>query len=241
MCGRFNLAGLSWAEIHALLSEGRAPAGWDEGRDVQAIPQSYNVAPTQEVPLVRFLHRQPGADDRELICGFARWGLVPRWFRKPLKEWKATTINARVETIAEAPSFRDAYRSGRCLVPMAGYYEWSTRTTKKQPYYIRPAGNEPSFFVLGLWTDAALPDFKGQTVAILTEEAQGEVATIHDRQPVIVDAEGAKMWLDGIPIEDVPRQRTEKRKMHKVSNAVNGWKPQGPELILPTGDDVDLN
>lgn len=233
MCGRFNLAGLSWAEVHALLSEGKAPAGWNDGRDVQAIPQSYNVAPTQDVPMVRFLHRHKGEPGGDLLPGFARWGLIPRWFRKPLKEWKATTINARVETVAEAPTFRDAYKSSRCLIPMAGYYEWSTRTTKKQAYYVKPAGNEPGFFGLGLWSEAALPDFKGQTVAILTEEAQGQVAAIHDRQPVIVDAEGAKRWLDGEAIETIPRRPPEKRTMHKVSKAVNSWKPQGPDLIRP--------
>ena len=146
---------------------------------------------------------------------------------------QATTINARVETVAESPSFRDAYRSGRCLIPMAGYYEWSTRTTKKQAYYVKPAGNEPGFFGLGLRSEAALPDFKGQTVAILTEEAQGDIAAIHDRQPVIVDAEGAKRWLDGEAIETIPRQPPEKRTMHKVSKAVSSWKPQGPDLIRP--------
>jgi len=169
--------------------------------------------------------------------GFGRWGLVPRWFKKPLKEWKATTINARIETVAEAPSFRDAYKTGRCLIPMAGYYEWSTRTAKKQAYYVKPAGNEPGFFALGLWTDAKLPDFAGQTVAILTEEAQGQVATIHDRQPIIVDAEGAKRWLDGEAVESIPRQPPDKRTMHKVGKAVNSWKPQGPDLIRP--DDSD--
>lgn len=233
MCGRFNLAGLSWAEVHALLSEGRLPAGWEEGSDLQAIPQSYNVAPTQDVPLVRFLHRHKGEPGGDLMPGIARWGLIPRWFGKALKDWRATTINARIETVAEAPSFREAYRTGRCLIPMAGYYEWSTRTARKLAYYVKPAGNEPGFFGLGLWTDVGLPDFNGRTVAILTEEAEGEIAALHDRQPVIVDAEGAKRWLGGEAIENIPRQPAEKRKMHKVGKAVNSWKSQGPGLIYP--------
>ena len=182
---------------------------------------------------MRVLHRYKGDPGGDLLPGFARWGLVPRWFRKPFKEWKATTINARIETVAEAPSFRDAYRTGRCLIPMAGYYEWSTLTAKKQAYYVKPGGNEPGFFGLGLWTEVALPDFNGQTVAILTEEAQGEISTIHDRQPVIVDAEGAKRWLDGEAIETIPRQPPEKRVVYKVGKAVNSWKPQGPDLIRP--------
>lgn len=232
MCGRFNLAGLSWAEIHALMTTGKTPAGWEEGRDVQAIPTSYNVAPTQEVPLVRFLHRRPG-ERGELTPGFARWGLIPRWFNKSLGEWKASTINARVETVSEAPSFRDAYRSGRCIVPMAGYYEWATRTGKKEAYYVSPAGNEPGLLVLGLWTEVSLPDHRGQTVAILTEEAEGDMATIHDRQPIIVDAEGAMQWLDGEPVETISRQPPAKRRIQKVGKAVNSWRSQGPDLIKP--------
>lgn len=232
MCGRFNLAGLSWAEIQALMTAGTMPEDWAEARDVPAVPIAYNVAPTQPVPLLRFLHRPAGARG-ELVPGFARWGLIPEWFKKPIGEWKATTINARVETVAEAPSFRDAYRTGRCIVPMAGYYEWASRTDKKAGYYIHPAGNEPGLLVLGLWTEASLPDFKGETVAIVTEAAEGEVATIHDRQPIIVEAEGARMWLDGAPVETIPRPPASKRRMHRVGKAVNSWRSQGPDLIRP--------
>jgi putative SOS response-associated peptidase YedK len=190
MCGRFNLAGLSWKEVWQLMSDGTPPAGWEEGRDVQSIPQRYNTAPTQKVPLVRLLRDENG----QLKPAMARWGLIPHWFRKGVKEWKATTINARVETVATAPSFRDAYRSGRCIVPMAGYYEWATRQDAKQPYYVKSGGNAP-LLICALWTRVTLPDYEGLTCAILTEEARGDLAVIHDRQPVIVDAEGAKAWL----------------------------------------------
>jgi putative SOS response-associated peptidase YedK len=120
MCGRFNLAGLTWTELWHLLSGGEPPAGWDEGRDVQPIPQRFNTAPTQSVPLVR------SSRDGVMSPAMARWGLIPRWFKKPLKEWKANTINARIETVAEAPSYREAYVSGRCIVPMSGYFEWAS-------------------------------------------------------------------------------------------------------------------
>lgn len=233
MCGRFTLADLTWREVHDLM-RGIRPAKWveEELAGVREISSRYNVAPSQDVPMVRITRREDG----ELVPGWARWGLIPRWFKKPLKEWKASTINARAETVAEAPSFRDAYRSptGRCIIPMSGYYEWSTLTPQKEAYYVSPASNEPGFLTLGLWTEVALPDWSGATVTMLTEAATGQVATIHDRQPIIVDDEGARRWLDGEPLETIPRQPPEKRRMHKVGRAVNSWKSQGPDLIRPS-------
>lgn len=229
MCGRYNLSGLSWQELWHLMALGTPPAGWIDGRDVQSIPQRFNVAPTHQVPLVRLLKREEG----EITPAMARWGLIPRWFRKGVKEWKASTINARVETVAEAPSYRDAYKTGRCIAPMAGYYEWSTRTATKQGHYIKPSGNEPALLVLGLWTEVRLPDYEGLTCAILTEAAQGEVASIHDRQPVIVDRDGARLWLDGAPVEDIPRLPTKQLVMHKVGPAVGNVRNEGPDLITP--------
>jgi len=214
------------------MAEGTLPPGWDDGRDVQAIPQRFNAAPTQDVPLVRLLKREDG----EIVPALARWGLIPRWFKKSVKEWRASTINARAETVAEAPSFRDAYKTARCIVPMAGYYEWSTLDGKKQPHYVKPSGNQPALLVCGLWTEVTLPDFNGLTCAILTEEAQGEIANIHDRQPVIVDREGARAWLDGVPIEHVPRLPTAQLVMHTVGRKVNSWRAEGPDLIQPEGD-----
>jgi putative SOS response-associated peptidase YedK len=233
MCGRYNLAGLTWTELWHLMSAGPVPAGWNDGRDVQSIQQSYNVAPTQIVPLIRLLKKEGGV----ISPAMARWGLIPAWFRKGLKEWKANTINARVETVAGSPSFRAAYMSGRCIVPMAGYYEWSTRTKPKQAHYLHQGGNEPALLVLGLWTGVSLPDYEGLTCAILTEPAEGAVAGIHDRQPVIVDREGARLWLEGRPIADIPRLPTSQIVMQTVGNAVNSWRAQGPDLILPQGGD----
>jgi putative SOS response-associated peptidase YedK len=236
MCGRYNLAGLTWKELWRLMSRGEPPEGWDDGRDVQAIPQRFNTAPTQQVPVVRIVRR--GDDD--IHPAMARWGLIPRWFRKHLKEWKANTINARIETVAEAPSYREAYQSGRCIVPMSGYYEWASLSDDpKQPYYIQPKGNTPALLICGLWSEATLPDFTGLTCAILTEPARDELAMIHDRQPVIVDAEGARAWLDGAPIEAVPRLPTARLTMHKVSKRVNDWRAEDPGLIVPDDPATD--
>lgn len=232
MCGRYNLGELTWAEVRNLML-GIRPAKWDEAEAaaVAAITDRYNVAPTQQVPLVRITRREDG----ELVPAWARWGLVPRWWRKTLKEWRANTINARVETVAESPSFRDAYRNptSRCVIPMAGYYEWSTLTGTKEAFYIQPSGNEGGLLALGLWSEVQLPDWSGQTVTMLTEAADGEVSKIHDRQPVFVDGEGAQRWLDGEPLESILRQPPERRRMHKVGAAVNNWRSQGPDLIRP--------
>ena len=226
MCGRFTLDNLTWGAVRELMG---ADSGGDLDEDIAAITDRYNVAPSQPVPLVRFA-------EGEQIPGWARWGLIPHWFRKPLKEWKATTINARVETVATAPTYRDAYRNGRCIIPMSGYYEWSTLTGQKEAFYVHPSGNEAGFLTLGLWTDVELPDWQGETVTMLTEPAEGMIAAIHDRQPIIVDADAATAWLKGGGVEDIPRQPPSKRAMHKVSPAVNTWKSQGPDLIRPVED-----
>jgi putative SOS response-associated peptidase YedK len=231
MCGRFNLAGLSWSELWHLMNDGTPPPGWDASRNVQ-IPQSYNIAPTQDVPFVRLLRDKAG----ELTGELARWGLIPNWFKKPIKEWKANTINARVESAAEAPSYRDAYRNGRCIVPMKGYYEWSTLTATKRAYYIQHS-SEAGLLVAGLWSEVRLPDFTGATCAILTEEATDQLATIHDRKPVLLSREAARMWLDGRAIEDIPRLPVDQLTMKRVSGKVGSWKAQGPDLIKPVEED----
>jgi putative SOS response-associated peptidase YedK len=81
-----------------------------------------------------------------------RWGLVPSWSPKPLKELKAANFNARAETVAEKPFFRDAFRRTRCLIPASGYYEWQNIATGKQPWYFTRADGEPMTFA-GLWDE----------------------------------------------------------------------------------------
>lgn len=146
MCGRYNLGELTWAELRGLMV-GIRPESWAAEEEREPIPDRYNVPPTTQVPVIRIL--KP-SDDGALEPRMARWGLIPVWHKKPLKEWKAATINARVETVDTAPAFRDSYRSRRCLVPMAGYYEWRTIGGAKVPYYISPSGNEPAFLCAGL-------------------------------------------------------------------------------------------
>lgn len=238
MCGRYTLNELTWREIHDLMAYGKRPQRWiDEenaARAASPIRPSYNVAPTHQVPIVKILLK--GGDDLE--PAHARWGLIPGWFRRPIREWKASTINARVETVAEAPSFRDAYKTRRCVMPMAGYYEWSTLKSPKRPFYVSPSGNEAGLMALGLWSDVQIPDYTGLTCTMLTEPAVGRVAELHDRQPVLVDAEGAQMWLDGALIEEIPRLDPAKLKIVRVAKDVGKVSINEPWLINPVSDDA---
>ncbi|MBZ4021370.1 hypothetical protein CKO11_02695 [Rhodobacter sp. TJ_12] len=230
MCGRGNHAGLTWAELVGWM-RGLTPAQVEIG-------QYYNVPPTAQVPII-------GRGRAPLGGAFARWGLVPRWHQGPLADWKAATFNARIETMARAPSFREAVTNGRCVVPFAGYYEWSgaeglAKTGAatggrgpKQPYYIHPAGNAPALLMAGLYTTVRLPDFTGPTCAVITEPARAPFDAIHHRMPVLLDPEAATDWLDGRAPEDLPRLPMQKLAWHKVGPAVGAVTNEGPELIAP--------
>src|SRR5579864_864368 len=137
MCGRFTNK-LTWAEIVALyrLTMDRPPHN---------MPPSYNICPTDPVDVVT----EEGGKR-----GFKRmrWGLVPRWWSKPLRELRAATFNARAETVAEKPFFRDAFTRTRCLIPASGYYEWQELLDGKQPWYFTRADGQPLTFA-GLWDE----------------------------------------------------------------------------------------
>ena len=118
MCGRFTTK-TTWAELVALyrLTMDAPPHN---------MPPRYNICPTDPVDVVREIDGK-----RELSQ--MRWGLVPRWWSKPLKELRAATFNARAETVEAKPFFRDAFKRNRCLIPMSGYYEWQNTKRRKQP------------------------------------------------------------------------------------------------------------
>ncbi|MFA6047014.1 MAG: SOS response-associated peptidase [Phycisphaerales bacterium] len=178
MCGRFTNV-LTWGELVKLY---RLTAD----RPALNLPARYNIAPTQDIPIVRL----DGAGGRELVM--ARWGLVPRWAEDIKIGYKL--INARAETVDEKPSFKDAFRRRRCLIPATGYFEWKTTATGKQPYLFAPAeGGAWSF--AGLWERN---DRAGQAVescTIIVGPANDLAREIHDRMPVILDAAEHETWL----------------------------------------------
>ncbi|MBU2582195.1 MAG: SOS response-associated peptidase [Alphaproteobacteria bacterium] len=154
-------------------------------------PPRYNIAPTQPVAIVRNSH----GGQRELAL--VRWGLIPSWAKEPQKF--TTLINARSETAGAKPSFRASMRHRRCIVPADGFYEWTGKPGNKQPHMISKKSGEIMGFA-GLWEHWLGADGSEiETMAILTTEANGDMAPIHDRMPVILGPEAFDVWLDCKP------------------------------------------
>jgi len=181
MCGRYSLKtpAETLAE-HFRLAQ--APA----------VSPRFNIAPSQPIAIVR-IHAPQG--DRE--CVQVRWGLLPSWAKDPAMGDRL--INARAETVAEKPAFREALARSRCLVPADGYYEWQRQDGKgqrKQPFYIRLRDGRPFAFA-GLWERWTGPDGTAvETCAILTTEPNASLRAIHDRMPVILAPNEYDQWLD---------------------------------------------
>jgi putative SOS response-associated peptidase YedK len=150
-------------------------------------PPRYNVAPTDPIPVVRI---DPRDGVRELAL--MRWGLVPSWMKeKP----KAPHINARAETVATAPMFREAFARRRCLIPATGFYEWETRADGKQPWrFVMDDG--AAFAFAGVWEYAKIGGEALLSATIVVCPANTLVAAVHDRMPVILPRENYDPWLD---------------------------------------------
>ncbi len=149
----------------------------------------YNVAPMQPVPVIRQHPKEPA---REL--SLMRWGLIPHWAKTP--STAASTINARSETAGIKPAFRDALKYRRCLIPADGFYEWAKTVKGKQPYCFEVNGGE-LFAFAGIWD--RWRDAGGklvETCSILTTAPNAVTSAVHDRMPVILDADSYDLWLD---------------------------------------------
>jgi len=184
MCSRYFLD----ADGNIIAYTFRVPA-------VPAVRKRFNIAPTQQAPVVR-IGREGG---REIAM--LRWGLVPFW-AKDLKVG-TTMINARSEGIEAKPAFREPIRSRRCIVPATGFFEWQgERPGRKQPYAIT-VPELPLFAFAGLWERwrASKDDEPVETFAIVTTDANETVARVHDRMPVILPMDAVDTWLTGPPDE----------------------------------------
>lgn len=162
-------------------------------------PPSWNIAPTQPGLVLR---RNPQTGARHLDV--LRWGLVPRWSRDATGGAKC--INARGETLAEKPSFREAFRKRRCLVPMDGFYEWAQDVLPKQPFAVALRSGAP-MAMAGLWEGWQQPDGDWlKTYCIITCAAAGRQALLHPRMPVLLPKEKWEAWLaEAPPNEDLLR------------------------------------
>jgi putative SOS response-associated peptidase YedK len=184
MCGRFTVK-MTWAEIVALykLTLDRPPHN---------LQPRYNVCPTDPIDVVT---EHDGK--RDLIR--MRWGLVPRWWSKPLKELRAPTFNARAETVETKPFFRDAFERTRCLIPISGYYEWQNTPGGKQPWYFTARDGSPIITAAGLWDewkDRATGE-RLKSCAMIITEPNDMAAQIHDRMPAFLTEAQFRPWLSG--------------------------------------------
>jgi putative SOS response-associated peptidase YedK len=182
MCGRFTRK-YTWRELWELYHL-TSPAANLEPR--------YNVCPTTDIDTVIMRHG-------ERVLAPMRWGLVPAWWSKPLKELRAATFNARAETAAEKPFFREAFRRGRCLIPVSGYYEWEDTPAGKQPHYFTARDGSPILTMAGLWDEWIDVESKTplRSCCMIITEANAFVGEVHDRMPVLLQREHFDAWLSG--------------------------------------------
>jgi putative SOS response-associated peptidase YedK len=183
MCGRFTNR-LTWREIVALyrLSVPATPE--------RNLPARYNICPTDTIDAV--VERE---GRREMVP--MRWGLVPSWWKKKAKEAPAT-FNARAESVAEKPMFRDAFKRSRCLIPASGYYEWQNTPTGKQPHYYTASDGSP-LTIAGLWDEWKEIE-TGQPLmscTMIITNANELASKIHDRMPVLLQPKDFDGWLAG--------------------------------------------
>src|SRR3984893_17030909 len=185
MCGRATYK-LTWEEIVALYQltlDFPAPHNFRP---------RFNVCPTTTIDAIV-------AEDGERELIRARWGLIPGWWSKPLKELKLATFNARAETVAEKPMFRSAFKRKRCLIPVSGYYEWQDTPGGKQPWYFTAREGAPALTIAGLWDEwtdkETLKRLKSCTMIIT--QPNKFVAEVHDRMPVLLTEKQFDPWLTG--------------------------------------------
>jgi putative SOS response-associated peptidase YedK len=197
----------------------------------QELECRYNIAPTQEVLAVR----QDAAGERYLSA--VSWGLVPHWAKE--LSIGSKMINARCESVFEKPSFRQAIRTRRCIVPASGFYEWATIADGRIPHYITMQDGSPFSFA-GIWESWADPDGHAvETCAILTTAANGLIETIHDRMPVILHPTEFDLWLDRTVNDQYELKRvfqpypSDVMQIWPVSLVVNNSRHESSECIEP--------
>ncbi len=196
--------------------------------DLLAMPSSYNLAPTQRASVL--LDRGTGLQLTRLS-----WGLLPFWAKA--KSLQSSTINARIETVATKPAFRSAFKKRRCLVPMAGYYEWSVSAEdgKKDPWFIH--ASEP-LWAAGLWEETSpLMDADNLgTFTVITGDSSGVSADIHDRMPVWLRLDLAETWITSDPDDAMAMllaSEPPSMEAYRVSRAVNSPRNNRDDLLQP--------
>lgn len=223
MCGRYTIR-----RIDLFIRAGAMEPSLFETFDEKRIVPRFNVAPSQQAPIIRLnaANRPAG--------GLVEWGLVPSWTRGTPK---AKPINARAETVATSGMFRQAFDRRRCLVPADGFYEWRGAKPPKEPTFIHFPDDRPFAFA-GLW-ERWRPDPAAEpvdTFTIITTAANAEMLPIHNRMPVMLHERDYARWLDrecpGRGVVDLLRPYEDGAiETYPVSTRVNKPTNDGPELI----------
>jgi putative SOS response-associated peptidase YedK len=194
-------------------------------------PPRTNIAPTDSIMAIRFdaTHKQRSLD-------LLRWGLVPHWAKQTAGP---PLINARAESLAERPAFRQAFEKRRCLIPADAFYEWQAGSKPKQPFAIRASDGAMMAFA-GIWENWRQPDGSWlRSCAIVTTTANAALAVLHDRMPVILDPADWPAWLGetGAAADALrPLLRpcpSDALELYRVSRAVNKVGSEGPALLAP--------
>jgi putative SOS response-associated peptidase YedK len=242
MCGRFAVTTdpAALAEKIQAINEARSAES--------AAGPNYNVAPTTTITTVVRRHDEPDDEPSRRVRSM-RWGLVPPWAKAGsdgAPESKGPQlINARAEKVTTSPAFRSSAKSKRCLVPMDGYYEWranpaaeSGKKARKTPFFLHRADGE-LLFMAGLWSvwKPAKDATPLLSCTIITTDAVGELAEIHDRMPLIVAERDWDRWLDPDATADLELLATPPDirgiEMREISTLVNNVRNNGPELLEP--------
>ncbi len=227
MCGRYSITTAPEA-LRRLF----------EFHNLPNLAPRYNVAPTQAAPIVR--RTEDGG--RELVM--LRWGLVPHWAKD--MSIASRLINARGDTVASKPAFRDAFRERRCLVPADGFYEWRAENGIRQPFRIGMKGGVPFAFA-GLWESWTAKEAVGtvaegetvETFTIVTTDANAKLRPIHARMPVILAPEAYDTWLDTAPerardaLALLRYYPEEPMAFYRVTTRVNSVRNDDSECIVP--------
>jgi len=246
MCGRYAQT----ADMRELMEQFSVTGTSPES----SLPLNWNIAPTNPIYIIRANDQSGNDAEAKKALAVVSWGLIGPWLTdfQEARASQSRAINARSESIHEKPTFRNAFRATRCLIPATGYYEWATALGKyspKQPFYIS-ARDDNQLPIAGIWSSWRAPNGEViETASIITQEAQGELATIHSRMPVFMPQDRWDTWLNprNTDVNELKSLMVVEHlesivKSHPVSSAVNSVANNGKGLIveLPLGEPETL-
>jgi len=215
MCGRFTL--------HTPEARIRERFGLEHTQPAGLMPR-YNIAPGQDVSIIRDTGSGP-------VLAMARWGLVPHWSKEP--QTKYSTINARIETVAEKPAYREPFKHRRCLIPADGFYEWKIVNGHKIPHHIRMRDGDVFAFA-GLWDRWEGDGERLDSCSIIVMPANEIMRPLHERMPAIIAPAHYDWWLDA----RITEQAELMQYLNSAPSSMLKPYPVSPWVNIPQHDDA---